>query len=130
MRVGGTVRALGSSRTAKLQVEVRGIWVEVQARVNLFGTDLGVVLEPPEYAGFFLVPRWEELICLIENGSSRRAFRYQPEHLKYQLVRSLYHALRQIEHIVLQYGLDLRAGFAFAREPDAVALIDSGGYFH
>ncbi|MDI6741091.1 MAG: hypothetical protein QME74_12120 [Candidatus Edwardsbacteria bacterium] len=110
MRVGGTVRALGSSRVAKLKIEVGYSTVEVKARVNLFGTDLGLVLEPAEYAGFFMVPRWEELINLLGNGSARKEFRWRPEHLRYQLVRSLFHALRQIEHIVLKYGLDMRAG--------------------
>ncbi len=104
------MHALGSSSRLTLSVTVGRKRADLQVRPNLFGSDLAVVVGPPEYRGLFLVPRWEELIRLITHQSSRRAYRYRPEDLRYQAVGSIYHAIRQVEHVLTSYGLVLDHG--------------------
>lgn len=84
--------------------------VETVSRMRVFRQGIGVVLEPEEYAGMIVVPRWEELEKLIAAGESRRNFRWRSEHLNYEALGSVYHAFRQTWHILAKYGLDLATG--------------------
>jgi hypothetical protein len=104
------MHAVGSSSRLTLAVTIGRKKVDATVRSNLFGSDLGVIVGPYEYRGLLLVPRWEELINLLGQGQSRRVYRWRPEDLHYQGVGSIYHGLRQIEHILAAYGFRLDQG--------------------
>ena len=85
--------------------------IQVNARMDLFGLKLGVVVAPSwQYLGKIVVPHWEEMEKLLPHGVNRRQFQWKPQHLRWQLVSGVYHAYRQTWHILLKYGLDLSIG--------------------
>ncbi|MDD5566782.1 MAG: hypothetical protein PHH01_01160 [Patescibacteria group bacterium] len=81
----------------------------VQARVNLFGTDIGVATEPIDLAGCLLVPRWEDVLSQLPVGRRQR-YRWEPTDLRCQVVGGAYKALRQQVIVCHQYGLTLKQG--------------------
>lgn len=101
---------LGSTDRRTLTVGIGPKQTAVQMRANLFRSDLGVITGPAEFQGMLLVPRWEELLRLIADQTMRRFYRFRPEDLRYQAVASLYHAIRQVEHIMAGYGLTFAHG--------------------
>ena len=74
--------------------------VRIRARMGLFKQRCGVVLGPGGHTGCLLISRW------TDPGDSRK-----PPRRIWQMVTSLYHAIRQVEHILHeQYGVDLAGG--------------------
>ena len=84
--------------------------LSLSARMRVFKQGIGVVLNPEEFAGMIVVPRWEELQKLIAAGASPKNFRWRSEHLNYEALGGVYHAYRQTWHILAKYGLDLTSG--------------------
>ena len=75
--------AYDSKAAVVRQIQVRGM--DVTARMNILGLNFGIVLRPREHAGKFLFRN-------VDASS-------------WQLVESVYHALRQTEHILYKQGL-------------------------
>ena len=104
------VQPIGGGSLRKFIVQVGDRAMEVTARMPVFGVKFGVVTEPAEHAGAILMPRWEEILKLLSPNESRRSFRWLPSHLRWQLVASVHHALRQMSHILNKYGFELESG--------------------
>lgn len=102
------VRPIGGGKLkAVYPVAAHGRKLKLVARMPIFGRDdLGVVVGPAAYAGKIIVPHWEELARLLKPGQSRFDFRFRPEHLIWQLVTDVHHTLRQVGHILANYGYD------------------------
>ena len=106
------MKHIGGGKTKSMQIKVGRHQLTIEGRMGLFGADYGVVTRStdPDFVGFLIVPKWEEVQRLLIGGADWRTFRYAPEHLRLQLVRDLYHALRQVHHILMGYGLNLEWG--------------------
>lgn len=106
------MKPIGRGQKQKLLVNVgEGRRIPVNARMNLFGLKLGVVIPDSwEYLGKIVVPHWEEMRKLLPKDANRRQFQWKLEHLRWQLVSSVYHAYRQTWHILVKYGFDFSMG--------------------
>lgn len=100
---------IGRGRVSTVQISVEKEIIKVRARVGLFGSTLGVFTEG-NFAGRIAVPFWENQIIyeIIKMGEKPV---YTKETLIYQVVESIFHALRQTYHILYSnYGISFQYG--------------------
>lgn len=100
---------IGSRDTFRIKVYGRGRPRNIEGRMDLFGTDIGIVVAPAEYSGCLLVPRWEDVLNRLP-FDRRRSYRWKSEDLRFQVVGTVYKALRQMMHVMCQYGIDPSQG--------------------
>ncbi len=103
---------IGGGQKELVEVQIKGKKTKLWARMNLWGTDLGVVMSEGAYQGYIIVARWEEASGIIsrEKLPLKRIERWRPSWLKRMLLPSLYDAYRQTLHILHQYGEKISLG--------------------
>lgn len=102
-------KMIGGGEEQKISIVYKKKQMSVSARMGLYGTWLGVVLDGP-CTGYIIVPRWQDVSKLVSSSRDIPRIKWTRDKITYPVVPSLYYALRQAFHILYHYGSSLQEG--------------------